>query len=271
MNILETLTAQRRADAIERRQMRRSFAAALLRPGINIIAELKRASPSEGMIREDFHPADLARKFDAGGAAALSVLCEPHRFLGGEHYLREARAVTSLPILYKDFLSTPFQIAEAFAAGADAERPFLLDCHSFPADLAPDVDVCLGWNEDESRPTDDVLGACRAAFERRGFRVAFNKPYGNSILPDGWRGPSMLVELSKAVYLDESDLSLIPRSGLVKQALRDLCSALLGTTRIAKVRGSGAWRGADPATRTDVSKDVRAARSARLFPRGPSS
>lgn len=120
MNILETLTAQRRADAIERRQMRRSFAAALLRPGINIIAELKRASPSEGMIREDFHPADLARKFDAGGAAALSVLCEPHRFLGGEHYLREARAVTSLPILYKDFLSTPFQIAEAFAAGADA-------------------------------------------------------------------------------------------------------------------------------------------------------
>lgn len=126
------------------------------------------------------------------------------------------------------------------AAGADAERPFLLDCHSFPADLAPNVDVCLGWNEDESRPTDDVLGACRAAFERRGFRVAFNKPYGNSILPDGWRGPSMLVELNKAVYLDESDLSLIPSAESVRDALRDLYSALLGKTRIAKARGSGA-------------------------------
>lgn len=126
------------------------------------------------------------------------------------------------------------------AAGADAERPFLLDCHSFPADLAPDVDVCLGWNEDESRPTDDVLGASRAAFERRGFRVAFNKPYGNSILPDGWRGPSMLVELNKAVYLDESDLSLIPSAESVRDALRDLYSALLGKTRIAKARGSGA-------------------------------
>ena len=123
------------------------------------------------------------------------------------------------------------------AAAADAERPFLLDCHSFPADLAPDVDVCLGWNEDESRPTDDVLGACRAAFERRGFRVAFNKPYGNAILPDGWRGPSMLVELNKAIYLDDSDLSLIPSAESVRVALHDLCSTLLGTTRIAKARG----------------------------------
>ena len=92
------------------------------------------------------------------------------------------------------------------------------------------MDVCLGWNEDASRPTDDVLGACRAAFERHGFRVACNNPYGNSILPDGWRGPSMLVELNKAIYLDESDLSLIPQAGLVKQTLRDLYSALLGKT-----------------------------------------
>ena len=120
--------------------------------------------------------------------------------------------------------------ADVVAAAEGARRPFLLDCHSFPAELAPDVDVCLGWNEDASRPTDDVLGACRAAFERHGFRVACNNPYGNAILPDGWRGPSMLVELNKAIYLDESDLSLIPQAGLVKQTLRDLYSALLGKT-----------------------------------------
>lgn len=65
----------------------------------------------------------------------------------------------------------------------------------------------------------------------RGTRaLACNVPYGNAILPDGWRGPSMLVELNKAIYLDESDLSLIPQAGLVKPALRDLYSTLLGKT-----------------------------------------
>ncbi len=128
------------------------------------------------------------------------------------------------------------------AAGADAERPFLLDCHSFPADLAPDVDVCLGWNEDESRPDDDVLGVCRAAFERCGFRVAYNKPYGNAILPVGWSGPSMLVEFNKSIYLDETDLALLPSARRVRTALRDFYAALFaeGGTTIRKTRGPSA-------------------------------
>lgn len=98
----------------------RDFAAALRRDGVNVIAELKKASPSEGMIRPDFRPAELARGLAAAGAAALSVLCEPHRFLGGEEYLSEARDAVSLPVLYKDFISTRYQIAAARAAGADA-------------------------------------------------------------------------------------------------------------------------------------------------------
>ena len=71
------------------------------------------------MIREDFRPVELARELVAAGAAALSVLCEPHRFLGNEDYLRAVRAVVDVPILYKDFLSTRYQIAAARAAGAD--------------------------------------------------------------------------------------------------------------------------------------------------------
>lgn len=114
------------------------------------------------------------------------------------------------------------------AAGAGAERPFLLDCHSFPADLAPNVDVCLGWNDDSSRPGDDTLSAARAAIEAHGLRVAFNIPYGNSILPDGWRGPSMLVELNKSVYLDESTLAILPRADLVRDALGSLYGTILG-------------------------------------------
>lgn len=125
------------------------------------------------------------------------------------------------------------------AAGADAERPFLLDCHSFPADLAPDVDVCLGWNEDSSRPAGDVLAAARGAIEDLGLRVAFNSPYGNSILPDGWRGPSMLVELNKATYLDGETLGLLPGARRVVAALRSLYDVLLGDAYPSRSRRSG--------------------------------
>ena len=128
-DILEELSAMRRADAAERekeipfaRMMRLAESAAKPRAFAphGIIAELKKASPSEGMIREDFRPVELARELDNAGAAALSVLCEPHRFLGGEGYLRAVRNVTDLPLLYKDFLTTRYQVAAARAAGADA-------------------------------------------------------------------------------------------------------------------------------------------------------
>ena len=134
-DVLEELTATRRRDAALREaevpfaeMMRRAKAAPPPRDmaaklGLagspRVIAELKRASPSEGMIREDFRPVELARELVAAGAAALSVLCEPHRFLGGEEYLRAVRDIVDVPILYKDFLSTRYQIAAARAAGAD--------------------------------------------------------------------------------------------------------------------------------------------------------
>ena len=98
----------------------RDFAAAFAGDGVRVIAELKRASPSEGMIREEFHPVELAKELEAAGAAALSVLCEPHRFLGGEQYLASVRNVVNIPLLYKDFISTRYQLLAARAAGADA-------------------------------------------------------------------------------------------------------------------------------------------------------
>lgn len=135
MNILKELSDKRRADAESRQRavpmdemMRRAaaapaprdFAAAFQGDRSGVIAELKRASPSEGMIRDNFRPVELARELETSGAAALSVLCEPHRFLGDESYLVSVRQATSLPLLYKDFLTTRYQIAAARAAGADA-------------------------------------------------------------------------------------------------------------------------------------------------------
>jgi|SRR5208282_123815 len=93
---------------------------ALHGPGIAVIAELKKASPSKGLIRADFRPSELARDLERAGAAALSVLTDEPFFLGSLDYLREAAATSSLPCLRKDFIVDEFQIVEAKANCADA-------------------------------------------------------------------------------------------------------------------------------------------------------
>jgi indole-3-glycerol phosphate synthase len=121
----------------------RSFHAALARPGVSVIAEHKRRSPSAGPIREDLALEDVVGAYERGGAAALSILTEGPSFGGSLEDLRAARRAAGLPLLRKDFVVDPYQVHESFAAGADAillivatlPRETLASLHAAAAEL----------------------------------------------------------------------------------------------------------------------------------------
>jgi len=134
-SFLQRVTAARRADAEARRASGaldvaresarnvappRDFTAALATPGISLIAEVKRASPSAGDIAPDVDRLELVAAYERGGAAAISVLTEPEYFRGSLEDLSAVRASVGIPVLRKDFICDPLQVWEARAAGADA-------------------------------------------------------------------------------------------------------------------------------------------------------
>jgi len=142
--VLDRILESRRAEVEHRKKVlpetalkygvqaaspRRDFASALTRPGINVMAELKPASPSRGVLREPFDPVGLAQALESAGAAALSVLTEPEFFRGSLKNLRDARKSVKVPTLRKDFVFDPWQVWETRANDADS---FLLITGTLP-------------------------------------------------------------------------------------------------------------------------------------------
>jgi indole-3-glycerol phosphate synthase len=133
MNILEKIVARKKVEVAELKQRgfhhpsafdsskRRSLAASLSqKPHPRVIAEVKKASPSAGLLAADFDPLSLATAYEKGGAAALSVVTDKHFFQGDISWLAALRSLVELPLLRKDFIIDPLQVYESRAAGADA-------------------------------------------------------------------------------------------------------------------------------------------------------
>jgi len=133
------------------------FERSLSAPGLSFICEVKKASPSKGVIAEDFPFMEIAKEYEEGGAAAISVLTEPEFFLGSGEYLREIAAAVHIPVLRKDFIIDPYQIYEAKLWGAKAvllicallEQETLSSFIAIAKELALDCLVEI-HNEDEA-------------------------------------------------------------------------------------------------------------------------
>lgn len=179
-DVLSAIMARKRVEVAERAAARplaqveaaahaapppRGFRAALAnraaRGGVGLIAEIKKASPSKGVIRADFDPPEHARAYKRGGAACLSVLTDGPGFQGDDAHLIAARAACDLPLLRKDFTWEPYQIAEARALGADAVLLILAVLDDTRAALL--LETARGWSLDALVEVHDAAEMSRAA------------------------------------------------------------------------------------------------------------
>jgi indole-3-glycerol phosphate synthase len=243
----EAVPLARLEAAMADRPACRPFNEALTRPGISLIAEHKRRSPSAGEIRSGATVADIVGAYERGGAAAVSVLTEPFHFGGDLDDLRAARAATTLPVLRKDFIVDPYQLYESAAAGADAI--LLIVAALEPRDLdallgearALDLDalvevhgereleVALGGDADVLGINNRDLADFSVDVERT-YELLSDVPAGKTVVSEsGFSTREQLDDLERvgvdAVLIGES----LMRAQDVEAAVRDL--TLLGERR----------------------------------------
>lgn len=217
-----------RARALARASERRGFLAALQRaPGGAIIAEIKRASPSSGLIARSFDPVTIAQAYEAAGVDAISVITERDHFLGELSYLDEVRRVTSRPLLRKDFMWTPYQIAQSAACGADCvllivagmDDAALRACITEASEYALDVLVEAHDEVDLRRAID--AGARLVGINNRNLRtLETDLAVSEHLLP---KVPTEIFAISESGMQDASDVARLRKSGargfLVGEAL----------------------------------------------------
>jgi indole-3-glycerol phosphate synthase len=221
----------------------RPFSEALLRPGVSLIAEHKRSSPSAGAIRAGSSVTDVVRAYERGGAAALSVLTEPRWFSGSLDDLREARAASELPILRKDFVVDPYQVYESAVAGADAillivaalDDHDLARLHGEARDLDLDVLVEVHDEEELARALEvvdaDVIGINNRDLRdlsvdvERTYELLSDVPAGKTVVSEsGFHSREQLDELERVGV----DAVLVGESLMRAEDPEDACRTLTG-------------------------------------------
>jgi indole-3-glycerol phosphate synthase len=218
----------------------RPFSEALSRPGTSLIAEHKRRSPSAGAIREGASVSDIVCAYERGGAAALSILTDEEHFGGSLDDLREARTVTALPILRKDFIVDPYQLYEAKAAGADAVILIVGALHA--SDLAALYDMAQGLDLDalvevhDERELEaaleldaDVIGINNRNLEdfsvdlQTTFELLVDVPAGKTVVSESGIGGRDDVEELERVGVDAVLVGeLVMRAADPEEAVREL-------------------------------------------------
>jgi indole-3-glycerol phosphate synthase len=201
------------------RPEQRPFGEALSRPGLSVIAEFKRRSPSAGEIREGAEVAEIARAYEQGGAAALSVLTEEAHFGGSLSDLTEARAACELPVLQKDFVVDRYQLFEAALAGADAillivaalDRQRLAELHDEARGL--DLDCLVEVHRESELETAltvdaDVIGINNRNLEdftvdiRTTFELITDVPAGKTVVSESGIADRTTLEQLERVGVD---------------------------------------------------------------------
>ena len=217
-----------RVRALERKRERRPFLSAIRSAaGPAIVGEIKRASPSAGLIARNFDPAGVARTYDAAGVDCISVLTESDHFLGELGYLDVARVNSSRPLLRKDFLSTPYQIAQSSAYGADAVLLIVagLSDEQLRACLAEaaayDLDVLVEVHDAAELSRALLLGATLIGINNRNLRTfETDLAVSEYLLP---HVPASVTAISESGMQGPADISRLHEAGargfLVGEAL----------------------------------------------------
>ena len=194
-------------EAAARAIPRRPFAASLVHPGPSVIAEMKKASPSKGLLREQYDPVALARAYYAAGARAISVLTDEPFFQGSLDHLRIVREAVPLPLLRKDFMIDPFQMLESAAAGADA---ILLIVAAFPADnrdeaLRSMMQEARNWGLDALVEVHDEAALDRA-LSAQATLVGVNNRNLRTFEVDVETSVKLATKMKRAISISESGL-----------------------------------------------------------------